>query len=96
MTINLLLFAVNFKICLRNEFDFTFYVWYRSKEIFPNVNWGAIGDVVVVTRVEGNTRISLDDNENPLSTSSKFSDKDVSQFQSIRSRGTLPMKCQCQ
>ena len=33
LTKNLLLFAVNFKICLRNEFDFTFYVWHRSEEI---------------------------------------------------------------
>ena len=36
VTINQLLFAVNFKICLRIEFDFfTFYVRNRSEEIFP-------------------------------------------------------------
>ena len=34
----------------RIEFDFTFYVWYRSEENSSNVNWGAMGDVVVVIR----------------------------------------------
>ena len=70
MTINLLLLAVNFKICLRIEFDFTFYVWYRSEENSSNVNWGAMGDVVVVIRVDGDLRISLNDNENLLFTCS--------------------------
>ena len=54
----------------RIEFDFTFHMWYRSEEISHNVNWGARGDVVVVIRVEGDTRNSLDENENPLLTSS--------------------------
>ena len=31
----LLLFAVTFTICLETEFDFIFYVWYRSEEISP-------------------------------------------------------------
>ena len=54
----------------RIEFDFTFYVWYKSEEISPNVNYGAMGDVVVVIRVDWDLRISLNDNENPLFTSS--------------------------
>ena len=62
----------------RIEFDFTFYVWYRSEEISPNVNYGAMGDVVVVIRVDGDLRISLNDNENSLFTCSKISDKDLS------------------
>ena len=62
----------------RIEFKFTFYVWYRSEEISPNVNQEAMGDVL---RVERDTRISLDVNENPLFTSSKISDKDISHSQ---------------
>ena len=32
-----LVFAVNFKICLRIEFGFTFYEWYRFEEISPDI-----------------------------------------------------------
>ena len=62
----------------RIEFDFTFYVWYRSEENSSNVNRGAMGDVVVVIRVDGDLRISLNDNENLLFTCSKISDTDIS------------------
>ena len=37
MTLNLLLFAVNFTIFLEIEFDFIYYVRYRSEEISPFV-----------------------------------------------------------
>ena len=35
MTLNLLLFAITFTIFLEIEFDFIFYVPYRSEEISP-------------------------------------------------------------
>ena len=37
MTLNLLLFAITFTIFLEIEFDFIFYVPYRSEEISPLV-----------------------------------------------------------
>ena len=37
MTLNLLLFAITFTIFLEIEFDFIFYVPYRSEEISPRV-----------------------------------------------------------
>ena len=36
MTLNLLLFAITFTIFLEIEFDFIFYVPYRSEEISPS------------------------------------------------------------
>ena len=38
MTLNLLLFAITFTIFLEIEFDFIFYVPYRSEEISPGEN----------------------------------------------------------
>ena len=37
MTLNLLLFAITFTIFLEIEFDFIFYVPYRSEEISPGI-----------------------------------------------------------
>ena len=46
MTLNLLLFAITFTIFLEIEFDFIFYVPYRSEEISPP------GDRAVTLRVK--------------------------------------------
>ena len=42
VTLNLLLFTVSFTIFIEIEFDFIFYVRYRSEEISPQNNLGNV------------------------------------------------------
>ena len=67
MTLNLLLFAITFTIFLEIEFDFIFYVPYRSEEISPAIDdwnipnsfyrvWDTKGHWVVLQRKDLNAR----------------------------------------
>ena len=46
MTLDLLLFAITFTICLEIEFDFSFYVRLRSEEISPEPFYVSPGKIL--------------------------------------------------